>query len=210
MRQFFAEGQNQQAARPRGRAARPGLSLRAGSSGSRIMRIYLRPRAALFERPFDGDRDVRFVREAVRPRCAVERAVLLRRVEREVLRDALRRFVPLLRRAVDFRAVDFRAVDLRAVDLRPGDLRAVDLRPGDRRVVLREVLRLVAVVLRAVVLRAAVLRPVVLRPVALRPVALRPDVFRPDVLRPEDAPVLPVRSRRFVRARLRLFSDGLS
>ena len=66
---------------------------------------------------------------------------------------------------------------------------SVDLRPAD---------------LRAVDLR------VVVRDAVLRPVAFRPDVLRADVLRPEDAAVLPVRSRRFVRARLRLFSDGLS
>ena len=136
------------------------------------------------------------------------RAVLLRRVERDVLREAVRRFVPVLRcvvdlrpvdRPVDFRDVDLRAVDLRAVALRAVDLRAVDLRPDDRRVVLRdEVFRPL------VVLRPVLLRPVVLRPAVLRPLVLRPLVFRPD------DPVLPERSRRFVLARLRLFSDGLS
>jgi hypothetical protein len=137
------------------------------------------------------------------------RAVLLRRVERDVLREAVRRFVPVLRcvvdlrpvdrRPVDFRDVDLRAVDLRAVALRAVDLRAVDLRPDDRRVVLRdEVFRPL------VILRPVLLRPVVLRPAVLRPLVLRPLVFRPD------DPVLPERSRRFVLARLRLFSDGLS
>jgi hypothetical protein len=136
-----------------------------------VARIYLRLRAVLFDRvvrPFDRDCGVRFVRDAV------GRAVLLRRVVRAVLRDGLRRFVAVLRRAVDLRPVDLRVVF-----------------PAD---VLREVLR----------------------PLVLRPVALPPDVFRPDVLRvvedlrPEDAAVLPVRSRRFVRARLRLFSAELS
>lgn len=132
------------------------------------------------------------------------RAVLLRRVERDVLREAVRRFVPVLRcvvdlRPVDRRPVDFRDVDLRAVALRAVDLRAVDLRPDDRRVVLRdEVFRPL------VILRPVLLRPVVLRPAVLRPLVLRPLVFRPD------DPVLPERSRRFVLARLRLFSDGLS
>jgi hypothetical protein len=146
----------------------------------------LRLRAALFERRvvLDFDCDVRLVREAVRPRCAVDGAVLLRRVERAVLREGLRRFVMVLRRAGDFRAVDLRAVDLRAVDLRVVDFRAVDLR--------------------------VVLRDEVLRPVVVRPDVFRPDVLRPDVLRPEDAAVLPARSRRFVRARLRLFFAGLS
>jgi hypothetical protein len=102
------------------------------------------------------------------------RAELLRRVECKALRDALRRFVPVLRRVV------LRAVDLRAVDLRALALRAVDLRPDDRRVVLRDE-----------VLRAVVLRPPVLR---FRALALRPDVLRLD------DPVLPERSRRFVRA----------
>ena len=89
------------------------------------------------------------------------------RAERVVLREVVRRFVPVLRRAVDLRGLD---------------LRAVDLRPDDRRVVLRD----------------AVLRPVLLRPVDLRPVLLRPEVL----CALEDlrlAPVLPVRSRRFVR-----------
>ena len=96
-----------------------------------------------------------------------ESDVLLRRVERVVLREAVRRFVPVLRRAVDLRGLD---------------LPAVDLRPDDRRVVLRD----------------AVLRPVLLRPVDLRPVLLRPEVLRAlEDLRL--APVLPVRSRRFVR-----------
>jgi hypothetical protein len=96
-----------------------------------------------------------------------ESDVLLRRVERVVLREVVRRFVPVLRRAVDLRGLD---------------LRAVDLRPDDRRVVLRD----------------AVLRPVLLRPVDLRPVLLRPEVLRAlEDLRL--APVLPVRSRRFVR-----------
>ena len=104
------------------------------------------------ERRFDRACDVRFVRDG--DRRVVERAVLLRRVERVVLRDAVRRFVPVLRRAVDLRAVDLRAVDLR--------------------VVLRDA------VLRAVVLRAVVLRAVALRAVVLRPVVLRPDVLRPE------------------------------
>jgi hypothetical protein len=118
---------------------------------------------------------------------------LLRRVVRGVLRDAARRFVPVMRRTADLRAVDLRAVDLRAVDLRAVDLRAVDLRPDVLRVVLRD----------------EVLRPVVLRPALFRPDVLRGD----DDLRPEDlrlAAVLPERSRRLVFARLRLFSDGLS
>ena len=127
----------------------------------------------LVVRRFARDCDVRF------DRAAVDRAALLRRVVRAVPRDALRRFVVVLRRAVDFRPVDLR-VDFRAD-----------------------------------VLRDAVLRPVVLRPLVLRPVVFRPAVFRPlvlrrDVLRPEEAAVLPLRSRRFVFARLRLFSDGLS
>jgi hypothetical protein len=111
----------------------------------------------LFEREFDG---------------------LLRRVVRDVLRDAVRRFVPVLRPAVDLRALD---------------LRDVDFRPAVLRVVLRDE---------------------VLRAVALRPVLLRADVLRADDdLRRDDlrvAAVLPDRSRRFVFARLRLFSDGLS
>jgi hypothetical protein len=148
------------------------ISRRAGFRRPLAARIYLRLRAALFDRvvrPFDRDCDVRFVRDAV------GRAVFLRPVVRAVLRDGLRRFVAVLRRAVDLRPVDLR-----------------------------------------VVFPADVLRDAVLRPLVLRPVALRPDVFRPDVLRvvedlrPEDAAVLPVRSRRFVRARLRLFSVGLS
>jgi hypothetical protein len=104
------------------------------------------------ERRFDRACDVRFVREG--ERRVGERAVLLRRVERVVLRDTVRRFAPVLRRAVDLRAVDLRAVDLR--------------------VVLRDA------VLRAVVLRAVVLRAVALRAVVLRPVVLRPDVLRPE------------------------------
>lgn len=127
-------------------------------------------------------------------RVVVERAVLLRRVVRAVLRDGLRRFAAVLRRAGDFCAVDLRVVDLRAVDLRAVDLRAVGLRAVD---------------LRPADLRAVDLR-VVVRDAVLRPVAFRPDVLRAAVLRPEDAAVLPVRSRRFVRARLRLFSVGLS
>jgi hypothetical protein len=116
----------------------------------------------LFEREFDG---------------------LLRRVVRDVLRDAVRRFVPVLRPAVDLRALD---------------LRDVDFRPAVLRVVLRDE---------------------VLRAVALRPVLLRVDVLRADVLRADDdlrrddlrvAAVLPEPSRRFVFARSRLFSDGLS
>jgi hypothetical protein len=118
------------------------------------------------------------VRDAVRPRRTVERAVLLRRAERAVLRDGLRRFVAVLPRPVDL-AVDLRVVALPDVDLRADDLRADDLRADDLRVGLR----------------LAVLRLVVLRP---------------DVLRPEDAAVLPAPSRRFVRARLRLFFAGLS
>jgi hypothetical protein len=165
--------------------------MRASFASPPITPIYLRLRAALFERRvvLDFDCDVRLVREAVRPRCAVERAVLLRRVERAVLREGLRRFVAVLRRAGDLRAVDLRAVDLRAVDLRALDLRVVDFRAVDLRVVLRDE---------------------VLRPVVVRPDVFRPDVLRPDVLRPEDAAVLPTRSRRFVRARLRLFLVGLS
>jgi hypothetical protein len=76
-----------------------------------------------------------------------ESDVLLRRVERVVLREAVRRFVPVLRRAVDLRGLD---------------LRAVDLRPDDRRVVLRDA-----------VLRPVLLRPVDLRPVLLRPEVFR-------------------------------------
>lgn len=133
------------------------------------------------ERPFDRVLVVRRVRDAVRPRFAVERAVLFRRV---VLRDGLRRFVAVLRRLV---------AERRAVDLR-----AVDLRADDRRVVLRdEVLR--PVLLRPVLLRAVLLRAVLLRAVLLRDV-LREEVdLRPDVLRRDD-PVLPERSRRLVRA----------
>ena len=104
------------------------------------------------ERRFDRACDVRFVRDG--DRRVVERAVLLRRVERVVLRDAVRRFVAVLRRAVDLRVLDLRAVDLR--------------------VVLRDA------VLRAVVLRVVVLRAVALRAVVLRPVVLRPDVLRPE------------------------------
>jgi hypothetical protein len=147
--------------------------------------IYLRLRAvALFDRRgvLDRDCDVRFVREAV------ERPGLLRRVERAVLRDGLRRFVAVLRVAVDLRVVDLRAVDLRPGDFRDVELRADDLGADDLRVV-----------------RLAVLRALV-----LPPDALPPDALRPDVLRPEDAAVLPARSRRFVRARLRLFFAGLS
>jgi hypothetical protein len=232
--------EKQQAAQPHGCAARS--VYHDASRSAWLADRYLRLRAARLERavpPFDRDCAARFVREAVPPRRAFERAVLLRRGGRVVLRDGLRRFVAVLRavdlpaervravdlRAVDLRAVDLRAVDLGAVDLGAVDLRAVDLRAVDVRAVLRDealgplvvradVLR--AVVLRAVVLRAAVLRPVALRPdgfradVLLRPDVLRPDVLRPDVLRPEDAAVPPARSRRFVRARLRLFSAGLS
>jgi hypothetical protein len=152
----------------------------AGSPGPLIAQIYLRLRAALLDRgvrAFERDFEVRFVRDAVRARRIGERAVVLRRLERAVLRDGLRRLVAVLRRLVDL------AVDLRAVALRD-DLRADDLRADDLRVVLR----------------LAVLRLVV----------LRPDVFSPDVLRPEDAAVLPALSRRFVRARLRLFFAGVS
>jgi hypothetical protein len=141
----------------------------------------LRLRAALFDRvvrPFERDCEVRFVRGAVGPRRIVERAVVLRRVERAVLREGLRRFVAALRRPLDL-AFDLRAVALRDVDLPADALRADDLR---------------------VVLPLAVLRLVV----------LRPDVLPPDVLRSEDAAVLAVPSRRFVRARLRLFFAGLS
>lgn len=117
-----------------------------------------------------------------------ERDGLLRRVVRDVLRDAVRRFVPVLRRAVDLRPLDFRDVDLRDVDFRPADLR---------------------VVLRDEVLRAVALRPVLLRADVLRADVLRADDdFRRDDLRV--AAVLPERSRRLVFARLRLFSDGLS
>ncbi len=119
---------------------------------------------------------MRRVRDAVRPRFAVERAVLFRRV---VLRDGLRRFVAVLRRLL---------AERRAVDLR-----AVDLRADDRRVVLRdEVLR--PVLLRPVLFLAVLLRPVLLRPVLREDVDLRPDVLR------RDDPVLPERSRRLVRA----------
>jgi hypothetical protein len=128
-------------------------------------------------RAFERDCEVRFVRDAVRPRRVVERAVVLRRVERAVLRDGLRRFVAALRRPVDL-AVDLRAVALRDVDLRADDLRA-DFGLG---------------------LRLAVFGLVVLRPDVLPPDVLLPDVLPPDVLRPEDAAVLPVPSRRFVRA----------
>jgi hypothetical protein len=161
----------------------------------------LRLRVALLDRvvrPFERDCEVRFVRDAVRPRRTVERAVLLRRAERAVLRDGLRRFVAGLPRPVDL-AVDLRVVALRDVDLRADDLRADDLRVDDLRVGLR-----------LAVLRLVVLRPDVLRPDVLRPDVLPPDVLRPDVLRPEDAAVLPAPSRRFVRARLRLFFAGLS
>lgn len=113
---------------------------------------------------------------------------LLRRVVRDVLRDAVRRFVPVLRPAVDLRAVDLREVDFRPVVLR--------------------------VVLRDAVLRAVALRPVLFRPDVLRADVLRADVLRlDDDLRPDAlrvAAVLPERSRRLVFARLRLFSDGLS
>jgi hypothetical protein len=161
---------------------------RAGSCQLAWLKSYLLARLDRLEleRRLDRVCDVRFVREA--DRGAVERAVLLRRVERVVVREAVRRFVPVLRRAVDLRVLD---------------PRAVDLRPDDRRVVLRDVL-----------LRPVVLRAVVLPPVLLRPVLLCPDVLRAlEDLRPEDlrlAAVLPVRSRRLVRARLRLFSDELS
>jgi hypothetical protein len=107
----------------------------------------------------------------------------LRRVERAVLRDGLRRFVAVLPRLVDL-VVDLRVVALRDVDPRADDLPVDDLRADDLRVALR----------------LAVLRLVV----------FRPDVLAPDVLRPEDAAVLPAPSRRFVRARLRLFFAGLS
>jgi hypothetical protein len=139
-------------------------------------------RAVLFDRvvrPFARDCDVRFVRDAV------ERPVLLRRAVRAVLRDALRRFLAVLRPVVDLRPVDLRVVF-----------------PAD---VLRDV------VLRALVLRPLVLRPDVFRPDVLRVAEdLRVEDLRPDALRPEDAVVLPVRSRRFVFARLRLFSAELS
>jgi hypothetical protein len=128
------------------------------------------------------------------------RAVLFDRVVRPFARDCDVRFVReaveravLLRRVV--RAVLRDALGRFVVVLR----RAVDLRPVDLRVDFR-----------ADVLRDAVLRPPVLRPVVFRPVVFRPAVLRPAVLRPEDAAVLPVRSRRFVFARLRLFSAGLS
>jgi hypothetical protein len=182
MRRFRAEGQK--ANKPlnlAGSAAHSGFDASRFSRARRSRRIYLRLRAVPFDRVvrlFARDCDVRFVREAV------ERAGLLRRVVRAVLRDGLRRFVAVLRRAVDFRPVELRVVF--------------------RADVLREA------VLRLVVLRPVVLRPVVLRPDVLRPDVLRPAVLRPDALRPDDAAVLPVRSRRLVRARLRLFSAGLS
>jgi hypothetical protein len=177
MRRFRAEDQKgNEPLNHAGSAAHSGFDASRFSPARRSRRIYLRLRAALFDRVvrlFDRVCDVRFVGEAV------ERAVLLRRVVRAVLRDALGRFVVVLRRAVDLRPVDLR-VDFRAD------------------------------VLRDAVLRPPVLRPVVFRPVVFRPAVLRPAVLRPAVLRREDAAVLPVRSRRFVFARLRLFSAGLS
>jgi hypothetical protein len=187
MRRFRAEDQKgNEPLNHAGSAAHSGLDASRLSSARRSRRIYLRPRAALFDRVvrlFDRVCDVRFVRDAV------ERAVLLRRVVRAVLRDGLRRFgllrfVAVLRGAVDLRAVELRVVDLREVDFRADGLRGDDLRVA--------------------------LRDVVLRPLVLRPAALRPAVLRPDALRPDDAAVLPAPSRRFVRARLRLFSAGLS
>jgi hypothetical protein len=174
------------------RAARSSLLDGRGlRPGSRIMPTYLRLRVALLDRVvrlFDGDCEVRFVRDAVRPRRTVDRPVLLRRVERAVLRDGLRRFVAVLPRLVDL-VVDLRVVALRDVDPRADDLPVDDLPADD--------------------LRADDLR-VVLRLAVLRLVVFRPDVLAPDVLRPEDAAVLPAPSRRFVRARLRLFFAGLS
>jgi hypothetical protein len=162
------------------------------SAGAPVTESYLRLRAVFFERPLAREGDFRVVREAVLLRGELERAVLLRRVVRDV----------------DLRAVDFRAVDLRADDLRADDLRVVLREAVLRAEVLRpEVLR--AEVLRPEVLRAEVLRPEVLRAEALRAELLRAEVLDPDVLR-RDAPVLPERSRRFVRVRLRLFSAGLS
>jgi hypothetical protein len=170
--------------RPEGKAAKkpPGVSagrlFQSEAKGepvapARLIGGYLRlaERFERVERPFERVLVVRRVRDAVRPRFAVERAVLFRRV---VLRDGLRRFVAVLRRLV---------AERRAVDLR-----AVDLRPDDRRVVLREE-----------VLRPVLLRPVLLRPVLLRDVLREDFDLRPDVLRRED-PVLPERSRRLVRA----------
>jgi hypothetical protein len=137
------------------------------SAGAPVTDTYLRLRAVFFERPLAREGDFRVVREAVLLRGELERAVLLRRVVRDV---------------------DLGDVDLGDVDLRAVDLRAVDLRADDLRVVLRDA---------------------VLRAEALRPELLRPEVLDSDVLR-RDAPVLPERSRRFVRARVRLFSAGLS
>jgi hypothetical protein len=151
MRRFRAEGQKSHKPRgPRGltRLVQFVSSSKPASCRLAWLKSYLLARLERLEleRRFDRACDVRFVREG--ERRVGERAVLLRRVERVVLRDAVRRFVPVLRRAVDLRAVDLRAVDLRVV-LRDAVLRAV--------------------VLRAVALRAVVLRPVVLRPDVLRP-----------------------------------------
>ena len=146
--------------------ARPERQRAAWALRAPAARLFSRKRAGVWPARFHQSYLLaRFERLELERRF--ESDVLLRRVERVVLREAVRRFVPVLRRAVDLRGLD---------------LRAVDLRPDDRRVVLRD----------------AVLRPVLLRPVDLRPVLLRPEVLRAlEDLRL--APVLPVRSRRFVR-----------
>jgi hypothetical protein len=121
MRRFRAEDQKgNEPLNHTGSAAHSGFDASRLSPARRPRRIYLRLRAALFDRVvrlFARVCDVRFVRDAV------GRAVFLRRVVRAVLRDGLRRFgllrfVAVLRGAVDLRAVELRVVDLREVDFR--------------------------------------------------------------------------------------------